>query len=242
MQLMKIYKSLILSCAVLLGVCACTEDPIEVFGYDNYLHFTQESKKAYRFSFATVPGEAEYEYEIPMTLIGRALDVDKEYKLDLVTEGDIVTTATTASYQLPEKLYFGKGKFEDVLKIKFIDNAELNEEKVLVLSVAENENFKKGPVDHQTAVIYLSNYLVQPDWWSDDMETVFLGDYSDIKYEHFILATGISDMTDMSAEKVKSYVTTFVYYLWALDEKGQTVYEADGQTKVVDSIPYSKNL
>lgn len=225
------------------SLIGCTEDTLDVFGDQNYIHFKQESKKVYRFSFATVPGQNEYDLEIPMTLIGKALTQDKEYSVEVVSKGEgLVTTASSASYKLPKSILFRKDMYEDTLKIHLTNNAELNEEKLLVLKVADNDNFKVGPVKNQTAVIYLSNYLVQPDWWNDDMTTIFLGEYSDIKYQQFIVATGITDMSKMTSLEVTAYVSTFVYYLRALDQQGKTVYEADNQTKVLDTIPYNKNI
>lgn len=236
---MKRIISIFTFCSILMAFSSCKEDSIEVFGDQNYIHFKQESKKPYRFSFATVPGATEYELEIPMSLIGKTLTSDKAYKVEVVTKGsDIVTTASSASFSLPESPIFRKGLVEDTLKVVLTDNAELAEEKVLVLAVADNDNFLVGPVKNQQAIIYLSNFFVQPDWWDDDMASVFLGSYSDIKYREFIVATGASDLSDMSAAQVQAYVITFIYHLRSLDEQGNTLYEADGVTKVLDTISY----
>lgn len=240
---MRKFISIISVCLTFFTLMGCAEDQIDLFGDQNYIHFKQESKKVYRFSFATVPGVDEYEYKIPMTLIGQALSEDKEYAVEVVTEGDdLVTTATSKSYTLSQSNVFQKNVFEDTLRIQLKNNAELSNEKLLVLKVADNENFKVGPVKNQKAYIYLSNYLVQPDWWDDDMSSIFLGEYSDIKYQQFIVATGITDMTGMTSLQVTAYVSTFIYYLRALDEEGKTVYESDNLTKVLDTIPYNKNI
>lgn len=242
-KIMKRILSTISVCLTFFALIACNEDQIDTFGDQNYIHFKQESKKVYRFSFATVPGVTEYEYKIPMTLIGKALSEDKEYGIEVVTEGaEILTTATSASYKLPESIVFKKDVYEDTLKIVLTDNAELAQEKCLVLKVVDNDNFKVGPVKYQTAVLYLSNYLVQPDWWDDEMTSIFLGEYSDIKYQQFIIATGITDMSQMTSLQVTAYVSTFVYYLRDLDVQGTPVYESDNQTKVLDTIPYNKNI
>ena len=226
--------------SVLMSLPSCQEDSIDVFGDQNYIHYKQESKKPYRFSFATVPGVEEYEFKIPVSLIGKTLTSDKTYRIEVVTSGsDVVTTATSATYTLPENPVFRSGMIEDTLKITLRDNPELAQEKVLVLTVADNDNFLVGPVKNQLAVLYVSNYFVQPEWWDDDMTNVFLGTYSDIKYREFIVATGKSDLTGMSVAQVQAYVITFIYHLRELDEQGQTLYEADGVTKVLDTISYT---
>lgn len=226
--------------SVLVSLSSCQEDAIELFGDQNYIYFTQESKKPYRFSFATVPGTEVYEFKIPMSLIGKMLPSDRTYRVEVVTSGsELVTTASSASFSLPENPVFRSGLIEDTLKVTLRDNPELAQEKVLVLRVADNDNFLVGPVKNQMAVLYLSNYLVQPDWWDEDMENVFLGPYSDIKYREFIIATGKSDLTGLSASQVQAYVITFIYHLRELDENGNTLYEADGVTKVLDTISYT---
>lgn len=218
---------------------SCNEESVPVYGGQHYIHFTQLSEKAYRFSFATQPGVSEYTLKIPMTLIGSALSEDLAYSVEVVTEGDNATTATSASYKLPDSPVFRKEAFEDVLSLKLIDNPDLETEKRIVLSVAENSNFKPGPAKYCTATIYVTNKLAQPDWWDSDFDKVFLGPYSDIKYQHFIIATGVSDLNDKTTAEITAYVSDFVYYLRKLDDQGKTVYESDGKTKVLDSINYT---
>ena len=239
---MKHYISILTLFIASLIFFSCTEDQIEVFGDQNYLCFKQESDRVYRFTFAAYPDTDEFEFELPLTLIGKLLSVDKQYKVDVVKTGEISTTASTASYRLPDAPVFRQDLVEDTLKITLINNSELSQEKTLVLRIAENDNFLPGPVKYQNAVIYLSNYLVQPDWWDAEMATVFLGHYSDIEYREFIHVTGISDMTDMSIEKITAYVSTLIYHLRNLDEVGTPVYESDGKTKVIDTIPYNNSI
>lgn len=242
---MKLYRTLIAASALVLGLSACQEEQIGLFGDEHFLHFKQESSKPYRFSFATVPGKEEIEYKIPLTLIGKALESDTEYELEVVTkgaEGELVTTAPKESYSFASKNVFKAGVFEDSLAVTFKNVDALSEEKVLVLKIVDNEYFAPGPAKYNTAVIYLSNYLVRPDWWDADMETIFLGPYSQIKYQQFILATGMTDLSGQDYYHIVAYVSDFVYYLRDLDAKGQTVYEEDGVTKVLSSVPYAKKI
>ena len=70
---MKKFRYLALSAvAALLSLSSCSEDPLDVFGQEHYVHFTRESERSYNFSFATIEGD-EYTLEIPVTLIGRSL-------------------------------------------------------------------------------------------------------------------------------------------------------------------------
>ena len=239
---MKRCISIFVASAAFIAAVGCTEEPIGLFSDQNYIHFKKESSEAYRFSFATVPGTEEYEYKIPMTLIGRELNDDKEYKIEVVTEGKLVTTATSASFSLPSSTVFHKGVYEDELVVRLTDNPELSVEKMIVLRVADNDNFLVGPVKYSTAVLYVCNYLVQPEWWNSEMETIFLGAFSELKYQQFIIATGISDLSDKTVVEITAYVSTFVYYLREQASNGNVIYEQDGVTRMIDTIPYNNMI
>jgi hypothetical protein len=56
------------------------------------------------------------------------------------------------------------------------------------------------------------------------------------------VATGITDLKDMDDAHITAYVSEFVYYLRNLDAQGTPLYEADGITKVLDTVSYARNL
>ena len=141
-------------------------------------------------------------------------------------------------YDISLSPVFKEGVYSDNLVVTLHNVPELQEEKCIVLRIENNENFLQGPEDYLTSIIYVSDILSRPDWWDSDFETIFLGPYSDIKYEHFIIATGISDLSDMSVPDIQAYVRMYVSYLQQLDAEGTPLYESDGQTKVLDTIVY----
>jgi hypothetical protein len=232
----------VLACAAALLLSSCREDRIECYGSENYIHFKQKSDSPYRFSFATMPGADTYVLDIPVILIGNALEEDKPFAVEVVKDGDVKTTAPESTFSVPQAPLFKKGVFEDVLSVTFTNSAELSTEKVLVLRVAQNENFKKGPVDYQLVEIHYSNILAQPSWWDKSMSEAYLGPYSDIKYTAFIEATGVSELDPKEQAKLTAYVMQFVNYLRKMDAEGKTVYENDGVTKVLDSVSYAKQM
>ena len=71
--------------------------------------------------------------------------------------------------------------------------------------------------------------ISQPDWWNDDFAAAFLGDYSDEKYEEFIKATGVSDLSDMDNSEISALCRQFVYYLREKRDNGSEVLEKDGR-------------
>lgn len=229
--------------ASLVALASCKEEEILKFGDQRYLHFKEPfEKKAYRFSFATTPGADEHTIKIPLSLIGRVGERNKEYKLEVVRDGKMPSTISSSSFSLPKTPLFRSMAVEDTLEVKLINTADLKTERLLHLKIAENEEFKLGPVEYRSAYIYVSNVLSQPDWWNADMKKVFLGEYSDIKYKNFIIATGVTDLKGASIAKINALVMQFVYYLQNLDAQGKTLYEADGKTKVLDTVPLAKSI
>lgn len=237
---MKKFIFLTASIAALLSLASCTEKNLDVFGEDHYVHFTKDQDYTYRFSFATTPGVDEYTLEIPVSMIGRTIEQDLAYAVEVVTTGDLATTASAANYSFETAPVFHKGQFEDVFKVTLKNSSELSTERRLTIKVANNDNFKVGPAENRTAVIYFSNVLSRPSWWDDDMAGTFLGDYSDIKYQAFIVATGVTDVSEMTTEEIIATVTTFVYYLRELEAAGTPLFEADGITKVLATVPYAR--
>ncbi len=239
--------SCIPACLAVLFTTGCEEQQLPTYDVNtHYVHFERMWDEVVRFSFQTVPGEDEHLIEIPVTLIGLALPEGMEYSVSVVTSDnpfvadgeEYVTTASDDVYDISLSPVFKEGVYSDNLVVTLHNVPELQEEKCIVLRIENNENFLQGPEDYLTSIIYVSDILSRPDWWDSDFETIFLGPYSDIKYEHFIIATGISDLSDMSVPDIQAYVRMYVSYLQQLDAEGTPLYESDGQTKVLDTIVY----
>lgn len=218
---------------------SCQEETLGVFGEEHYVNFVEDQTKEYRFSFATAaPDLTEHTINIPVEYIGRKIESDLEYKVEVIAAGELKTTASPSSYSV-ERTVFHKDSFTDTLKVVLKKTDELTEEKRLAVSIEDNDNFKRGPQKNCIAVIYFSNILTKPAWWDATIERTYLGEYSDLKYQHFILATGVTDLGEYGTMETKAIVATFVYYLRDLSEKGTPVYEADGQTEMLATVPYN---
>ena len=219
---------------------ACTKEELPTFSEDRILHFDQASEYPYRFSFATTPGANSYSMKIPMTLIGIVADNDMEFALNVITTGENPSTLDTDLYKFESKV-FSKGVYNDTLEVTLVNNSLLKTEKLLSIEIITNQNFTAGPAENARVDIFVSNILSQPSWWDEDFTTAFLGNYSNDKYTAFIKATGVSDFADASVDEMIAYTREFVYYLRRLDEAGTPAYEADGITKIIDTINY-KNV
>ncbi len=225
----------IINIALLIFLFAsCSHEEVMKYGDAKYIHFTENDTKEIRFSFATKPGIDNYELEIPVTLIGLALNESQEYTISIDTKE---TTASSSTFEIPTQV-FSKGVYEDKIRLTLNKTAELSNEKKIVLKIVANDIFELGPMNFTTKTIYVSNIMSEPAWWAD-YEDAFFGVYSDAKYSEFIKATDISDLSEMSIEEITALMRDFIYYLRRLDDAGTPAYMEDGITKILDSINYT---
>lgn len=177
-------------------------------------------------SFKHHPGVDTYRVPFEIRLIGEKAGQDLSYGLMVV---DSLTTAAAAEYKLPEHPLFGSGKYRDTLWIELLKTERLQTQEVrLVVMLVPNENFEAGYSDRLTASVTFNDMMSQPLWWDDYITINFLGEYSEKKYMEFFTCTGVSDLTDMPAWKIRQLILEFREYI----EKNK-ITEANGEPMVV---------
>ncbi len=220
------------------SMLSCDQREIPTFGEERFIHFADTTTMV--LSFAVLPGETEAELGVPLRMIGLPQGEDLGYEVAVVTEGDDKTTLSAQSYSLPASPTFRAGGYRDTLVVRFNRTPDLKDmEFRLTLELKTNDNYS---ADHRVLarkLIRVGDKLVRPEWWTQNIADIYLGPYSDIKYLAFIEATGEHDLTDVGSLDIGTMTREFVYWLRDKDEAGDTVYEADGVTKVVDSITYA---
>ena len=72
----------------------------------------------------------------------------------------------------------------------------------------------------------------KPLWWNGDLEKFVLGEYYPEKFEHFVIATGVNDLTGVSLSEARELAMEFKVYLIKNNIMGK-----DGETPMVDEIP-----
>lgn len=226
-------KHIIYIFLILMGIFACNTEEIEVYSSSRYLFFPDSAKglDSVAFSFSHYPGETTHDASFHVALIGLPATENLQYKLEVV---DSLTTALPEDYDLPEKLTFTAGATMDKLTIQCNNVREaLKIQKVHVtFKIVENENFAPGLSGKQMIRIIFDNIQSPPLWWSGDVEKLLLGKYSPKKFEHFVFATKVNDLTDMSLSEVRELVMIFKVYLIE-----NNITEEDGVTPMIDGIP-----
>ena len=226
-------KNYILFFAMILGAISCTKDEVEVYSAGRYLYFpnSKNGVDTVAFSFSHYPGVREREVAFPIALTGNPLSEPLEYKLEVV---DSLTTALPEDYELAEALMFSANVTVDTLKIRCKNvREELTSKKVQVTyRIVGNDNFTPGLSGKHMVRVVFENIVSKPLWWNGDIEKLLLGKYSPKKYEHFIIATNVSDLTDMSMSEIRELTMIFKKYLIEND-----IMEEDNETPMVDGIP-----
>lgn len=212
---------------VALALGSCDERKIPLYGEDSYIYFTKTSDDTTRFSFITVPGEDEYLIPLQVEIMGRTPVEDLAYAVQVETEKG--TTAASGSYSVPKNPVFRAGRFVDTLYVTLIKTPELDTKTVnLTLEIVGNANYGVGPATNAKANISFSNIKSRPSWWTEAFVTGYLGLYSDLKYEHFIIATGVSDITGLGDAELKGLCRQFYWYLMEKKDQGNELVDENG--------------
>lgn len=226
-------KNYILFFAMILGAISCTKDEVEVYSAGRYLYFpnSKNGVDTVAFSFSHYPGARSRDIAFPIALTGEPLSEPLEYKLEVV---DSLTTALPEDYELAEALMFSANVTVDTLRIRCKNvREELTSKKVQVTyRIVGNDNFTPGLSGMHMVRVVFENIVSKPLWWNGDVEKLLLGKYSPKKYEHFIIATEVSDLTDMSMSEIRELTMIFKKYLIEND-----IMEEDNETPMVDGIP-----
>lgn len=228
-------KKIILGLALIAGIIsACSEDKIDYFSGQDCLQFVKPMSDSINVSFLFYPGETSHKIGLPLYLIGRPADVDREYTCEVLATG--IDDAPKAAYKLPEKFVFAANATTDTLWLTCNLLPEMDSTNYrLVLILKESDNFGLGSNGYNGAIIRITNILAKPAWWTNNAKVTskFLGAYSDAKYRKFIEVTGAVDFDSFDYALLREYTNTFKRYLESMKAAGTPVLEDDGTEMTV---------
>jgi len=208
----------------LVAVTGCEEQKLETYNGDNFVQFKKTISDSTNVSFMFYPGKDYIEFPVILELVGVASNKDMKYK---VVVDNSYTTASGTHYSLPAEQLFHAGRYSDTLFVRLNNTADLKTKKIrLLLRVESSSDLKMGKIEQSAAVIWITNALSKPAWWNSDIDSYYLGTYSDKKYELFIKVTGIFDLTGLDANLRRSYALQLKQYLSehpTLDDNNQYI-------------------
>ena len=94
-------------------------------------------------------------------------------------------------------------------------------------------DFLLGQTECRSAIIYVSNVVAKPNWWTDNVTRNYLGAYSDKKYRLFIQETGKADIDSDNIEELRYNTIIFKHYLQKKKDANEMVREDDGTEMTV---------
>lgn len=207
-----------------ISITGCEEEKLTTYSGDFFVQFAKENSDSTNVSFMFYPGQDYIDFPLVLELVGVASSQNLNYKVVADTE---YTTASGQHYSLPETQVFQANSYVDTLYVRLNKTDDLKTKKVrLLLRIESTADLKIGKIEQSTAVIWFSNTLTKPSWWNSDIDSYYLGEYSNKKYELFIQVTGIFDMSDLDVSTQRSYALKLKQYLSdnpTLDENNQYI-------------------
>jgi hypothetical protein len=231
MKFQPIYFILFIALVAALG---CKKDDINVYDGGNYIQFTRSYSDSSLFNFLALPNDDEGLTPLAVELTGLPADRDRIYKISVVKE---LSTASDANYTLPASFTLKANKVKDTAWLTVRKTPQISEKPVkLVLKIDATDDLQIGQIDHSAIILYISNVVARPDWWDDNVEGRFLGEYSNKKYLLFIQVTGQADLDPQNENLLRYHTIRFKNYLLQEKDAGRTVYEENGSEMIVALI------
>lgn len=218
---MKTYILLIFS---FIMFWACSEDKTYEYKSVRYLYFAKpEIADSVTFlSFTHYPGATEKEIAVEVLLAGDLTSEPMPYQLRIDTDS---TTAKGEQYSFDLVQEFPANQIKDTVYIKLFDKDLENKEVTLYIQIEANENFIPGLKANQAARIIFNKISSKPDWWDEEVETLFLGEWSAKKFDEFVKYTKIIDLSEYDFTVRRKICLEFKKYL-----KEEGITEEDGVT------------
>lgn len=169
---------------------------------DDLGRITKERLKEYIYSFAfDEPAVTTYTFKVPVSIIGKPSDADRQYKIEIVSEK---TTATAEDWDENSisDVYIKKGEVITPLEITVKRHSKLKEEaRIIVLRVMENENFATGDKDLLEITLNISEILNEPTWWGTYLK--FFGPFQKQIYKQWKEIYYLGADTDINSSNGK---------------------------------------
>jgi hypothetical protein len=222
----------ILSLLGIIGgfLTGCQKEEVPVYSGNNYIQFVKNlTTDSTTVAFLNAPGATQLDSMLIVKMTGSPYRQEKAYRISVDTR--FTTAVEGTHFSLPERTVFKPGQMRDTLAITFYRTADMKTQTYrLVLRVEPNEIFQLGQLQYQYKVFLVHDNISRPTWWTDAVSTSYLGPYSDLKYQYFIDATGVADLTGATSSDLRINALKLKYWLEeqkALND-GEPVREANG--------------
>ena len=215
-------KRIIFLIMTLAIVSSCQIDDIDLFGAERFIYFpTIGHEHAINY---TLGGLDEGVIEIPLRYSGRFYEEDRDYLVEVLEvegteDSPVINAEENVEFFLPDKFTFRaasdeKDRFRDILPVTVKRSSRMDEAKLnITLKLVSNDNFSASVRDSMVMKIWVTNMIIKPQWWNEEVSEAYLGDYSDVKYKLFIDHVFDGDYGALSAGEQHLYALRFKHWL-----------------------------
>lgn len=212
----------------------CKKEEIQVYDAANYVQFASSYQDTINMSFFFYPNQDHVDLPVPVRLIGKMPENGLSFKLAV---DQASSTALSTYYAMPETFLFRTGQPLDTAYITVNKTPEMTDKEfILAVDVVAFENVLPGQTEYTRRILRISNMVRKPAWWDTNMNTLYLGVYSEAKYRKFMEVTGVGDLPAYETYEQRNFMLQFKYYLIQMRDEGTPVLEADG-SDMLSTIP-----
>lgn len=258
----KYIKNILLTCAIVLSVMACTENKLDVFKGTDLLYFqwsvegfandpnNKIDSTGVSFSF-----EAEEVvdsiYNIPIKVLGNVSDSDRPFKVEVLPTS---TAVEGVDFIMPESVFIPAQSVLAMLPVKLLRTAIMKEQELVILiRLVSNEYFNTDyfgtdeiaetnePLKYNEFELTVSDVLTltEPFMWR--YFTAYLGPFSAKKFILFASVNNIpvpewSSPATTDSGNLVTHATNLHNYLVEQKANGTPVLEDDGSEMVLGSV------
>lgn len=231
-------KRIIIVVAISCWLAGCTKDAVDQYGDINYVYLGNDSTnidsiRAIEYSFAFHPGADKDTVPVLVKLVGKLSNQDRPVAIAVEASN---TTAITSDYTLGNTVLRAGRSFDTIYLVLHKSDRLKTQKFKIRLQLDENEHFLPGPPKNRHIDITFSDMIAKPGWWTETVQTNFLGQYSDTKYRLFIEATGIADMTGLTENEQRAYAIIFRDFLARGRENGEVYEDENGMINVSPNL------
>ena len=221
----------------LFTICSCTEEESPYYEGGHYIYFRNSyTSDSIEMSFFFYPGQDKVPVWLKLESGGDIFTKDVPVKFSVDKD---LSTAAEEDYDLPTDAVFHAGHQKDSTQLFLNYTPKLDDKRFkLVVNLDASDAYTPGPKLYRKAVIIFTAIPSRPEWWDSDIENVYLGKYSDLKYETLMSVTKVSDWSNLESPEKRALALQFKYYLQkcAEDPEIGPVLDEDGRPMTVTVI------
>lgn len=222
--------------ALLAAGCfaSCKKEEIDLYSSKRFVQFQSDLRDSISFSFFYHLGKTEVAIPLPVKLVGQLADADQHYRMEVVPDQ---STTAAGNYSLPAEYTFRKKSSRDTAWVTLKRTPDLDTKELkLVLRITGSNELAPGQTDCTYKIIRMTAKVSKPTWWDTNMDTYYLGRYSEKKFKTFMEVTGVGDLQPYDNNQRLILFLQFKYYLIEQKSNGTPLYMEDG-ADMLSTVP-----